>query len=397
MSGLLAVAQAQARLLALGAPLDPETVDYASAHNRFLASGVMALRDQPAADLSAMDGFAIRFADLPGPFRLAGSSAAGHGHDRPLAPGTCVRIFTGAALPEGADTVLVQEDAAIAGDGLVRLTGDGPPDRGAHVRARAMDFAAGQPLLDAGTRLTPARIALGIAGGHGVFPVRRRPRVAILSTGDELVAPGQPAPGTMLPASNAAMLAAMLAGEAADVRDCGIVPDDLAALTSAIAMAAASADILVTSGGASVGDHDLVRPAIEAAGGSIGFWRIAMKPGRPLMAGTLGGCVLIGLPGNPASAFVTATLFVLPMLRHLAGSSAPLPSVRTAPLAVPVAATGIRDEYLRAQADGGAVHPLGLQDSGALTSLAAATVLIVRPAGSPPAQPGDRVDCIEIA
>jgi molybdopterin molybdotransferase len=391
---LLPVAAAQARILALADALPVEEVPLAAAAGRWAAADVMAARTQPTADLSAMDGYAIRFADLPGPWRIIGEAAAGTRLDRPIAPGEAARIFTGAPLPDGADTVLVQEEAGREGD-VLRLNGEGPPHQGAHVRPRGHDFAAGDVVLPAGARLSPPAIALAAIAGHGRLTVRRRARVALLSTGDELVPPGAPTPGVMLPASNAPMLAALLSDLPADMIDLGIVRDDRDALEAAFR--AADADILVTTGGASVGDHDLVRPTLEAAGATLDFWRIAMKPGKPLMAGRLGEMVVVGLPGNPVSAFVTASLFVRPLIAAMAGAASPLPVPLTARLMAPLPPTGERAEYLRGVWQDGGVAPVVTQDSAALSALAAATLLIVRPPRAPAAKAGDAAEILPIA
>jgi molybdopterin molybdotransferase len=343
-----------------------------------------------------MDGYALRFAELPGPWRVVGESAAGGGLQRSLQPGESARIFTGAPLPDGADTILIQEDAA-RNDDLLRLAGDGPSHRGVHVRLRASDFATGAPLLDAGVRFTPPRIALAAIGGHGHVSVRRRARVALISTGDELVVPGAPTPGVMLPASNGPMLAAMLDARHVAVTDRGIVRDKVDALAEAFTSTARDADVIVTTGGASVGDHDLVRPALEAAGATLDFWRVAMRPGKPLMAGRLGDAIVLGLPGNPVSAFVTARLFLLPLLRHLGGAASALPEVLRAPLGPGLGATAARADYLRGRIVDGRVRPTGEQDSAALLALAGADVLIVRPPHSPPAEPGEIVEIISLA
>ncbi|SFR77021.1 molybdopterin molybdotransferase MoeA [Sphingomonas jatrophae] len=391
---LLPVEEALTRILALGTPLPVEPAPLAACLGRTLAADVAAARVQPAADLSAMDGYAIRFAELPGPWTLAGESTPGRLPDRALAPGEAMRIFTGAPLPAGADTVVVQEEIEAEGT-AVRLTGEGPPRPGAHVRPAGSDFAAAAPLLTAGTRLGPAHLALAAMGGHGTLPVRRRARVALLSTGNELVPVGAPTHGLDLPASNAPMLAALLAPHAADAEDRGIVPDRLAPLARAFEEAA-GADVLVTTGGASVGDHDLVRPALVQAGAAIDFWRIAMKPGKPLMAGMLDGAIVLGLPGNPVSAFVTARLFLLPLVARMTGEPAPA-STRPMTLAAPLPATGIRAEYLRGRTEGDRVAPLSGQDSAGLATLAQADVLIVRPRHAPAARPGDVVDVLPIA
>jgi len=397
---LLPVAAAQARLLALADPVSTETVPLARAAGRWAAEPVISLRTQPAADLSAMDGYAIRFAELSGPWRLVGESAAGGGLGRPLLPGEAARIFTGAPMPDGADAVLIQEEASVV-DGALRLAGEGPGRVGHHVRRAGSDFAAGRSLIEAGERLTPPRVALAAMGGHGALLVRRPVRVALISTGDELVPPGAPTPGVALPSSNAPMLAAMLAGLPVELIDLGIVRDDLDLLTAAFVQAA-GADVVVSTGGASVGDRDLVRPALAAAGAELDFWRIAMKPGKPLMAGRLMGgslprAVTLGLPGNPVSAFVTAQLFLLPLVAHLAGAADPLPRTGQARLETALPATGRRAEYVRATGGVGGVLPLGEQDSAVLAALARADVLIHRPADSPPAAPGEIVEIVPLA
>jgi molybdopterin molybdotransferase len=393
---LLPVAEAQARLLALAQVLPVEQVPLVEAIGRHAAEDIMANRAQPAADLSAMDGYAIRFAELPGPWTVVGESRAGAGLDRPLAPGEAARIFTGAPVPEGADTVLIQEEAARDGNEL-RLAGEGPLVAGYHVRARGSDFALGDRLVAAGEQLTPARIALAAMGGHGTVAVPRRPKIAILSTGDELVEPGAPTDGVALPASNGPMLAAMLAALPAEVRDGGIWPDELDVLTGAFANAAREADIVVTTGGASVGDHDLVRPALNAAGADMDFWRVKMRPGKPLMAGRLGDAIVLGLPGNPVSAFVTAFLFLLPLVRYLAGDPAPLPRSEPMPLAGPLPRVAERTDFLRALITPEGILPLSGQDSAALAMLARSDALIVRAGEAPAAPVGEVVDILRIA
>ena len=391
----LQVREAQDRVLALARLVREEIVPLLDAVGRFAAQPVEALRTQPAANLSAMDGYAIRFAERPGPWRVVGESAAGAGLDRALGPGEAARIFTGAPVPGGADTVLVQEEAGRDG-GTLTMTGEGPSHHGAHVRLTGSDFQTGDVLIPVGAALSPARIALAAVGGHGALAVRRRVRVALISTGDELVPPGAPVEGVRLPSSNAPMLAAILAGLPVDVVDHGIVRDDLPALMEMLTRAT-DADIIVTTGGASVGDRDLVRPALEAAGAEVDFWKIAMKPGKPVMAGRLGEAIFLGLPGNPVSAFVTTILFLLPLVRALLGSNAPLPLFRPATLGAPLPGTGARAEYLRGRwQDGRVVHLRG-QDSSALADLADATLLIARPPYAPALATGDDVEILPIA
>jgi molybdopterin molybdotransferase len=395
VTDLLSVEDAQRRLLASAHALEVEHLPLRFAAGRWVAADVIARRDQPSHDLSAMDGYALRFADLPGPLRVSGESAAGSRPDAAIAPGEAMRIFTGAPLPAGADTVLIQEEAKVA-DGAVRLDGEGPGRTGQHVRRRGSDFAAGTPLCTAGQRLSPARIALCALGGHGTVAVRRAPRVAIISTGDELVLSGTPTPGSALPSSNAPMLQALLGDLPVKVDDRGIVPDRREVIAQAFRVAAEEADVIVTTGGVSVGDHDLVRPALLDAGAAIDFWRIAIKPGKPLMAGRLGPSLVLGLPGNPVSAYVTAVLFLRPLLAFMMGAASPNPVTRRAELGGPLPATGARAEYLRARLRQGRVIEVASQDSAAVRALADASVLVVRPPHSPPALQGDPADILDL-
>ncbi|WP_422055335.1 molybdopterin molybdotransferase MoeA [Sphingomonas sp.] len=393
MADMISLAEAQERLFALADPVTVEHVPLRDAAGRWAAAPIAALRTQPELPLSAMDGYAIRFADLPGPWRVIGESAAGRPFAGSVAPAEAVRIFTGAALPEGADTILVQEEAAQHGDALT-LDGEGPPARGAHVRPVGLDFSRDAIVIDAGARLTPARIALAAIAGHATLPIRRRIRIAIAATGDELRAPGAPLGQGELPESNGAMLAAMLAPLPVDLIDLGILPDRIDALTAAFA--AVDADLLVTSGGASVGDHDLVRPALEAAGTEIDFWRIALRPGKPMMAGRMRNTVVLGLPGNPVSAHVTALIFVLPMVAYLSGASDPLPRRRTAILGAALPANGPRADHIRAVHSDRGVIPADRQDSSMLRILAGSDCLIVRAPHVPAAAPGDSVEILDI-
>jgi molybdopterin molybdotransferase len=369
-------------------------VPLAEAAGRWAAEDVHALRTQPDADLSAMDGYAIRYADLPGPWTVIGESAAGRGFGGEVAAGEAVRIFTGAPLPIGADTVLVQEEAARDGDRLT-LTGEGPLREGGNVRRRGLDFAAGDRLIAAGERLTPARLAVAGLAGHATLPVRRLVRIAIAATGDELVPAGAPVGAAQLPETNRLMLAAQLAGLPVEIVDLGILPDNQPVLESAFR--ALDADLLVTTGGASVGDHDLVRPALEAAGATIDFWRAALRPGKPIMAGGLGKAVAMGLPGNPVSAFVTTLLFVRPLVAHLAGAADPFPATRAAPLGEPLPANGPRTDYMRAALHEGMVFVSAIQDSSMLRTLARTTCLVLREPHAPAAKTGDSVQILDIA
>lgn len=397
MSALLGVAEAQARLLAGVAPLAAETVPLLAAAGRRAAADLTARLTQPPFAASAMDGYAIRWVDRAGPWTVVGEAGAGHGFAGSAGAGDAVRIFTGAIVPDGADTVIVQEDVARDGD-VARLADDGPPRAGAHIRGQGLDFAAGDRLVQAGERLTPARIALLAAGGHAAVPVPRRPRVVVLATGDELVPPGEtPGPGAIV--SSAGVMLGALLGPLAEVRDGGIVPDRRDAVAAALA-GAQEADLIVTVGGASVGDHDLIGPVLRDLGAAIDFWKIAMRPGKPLLSARLAGTQVVGLPGNPISAFVCATLFVLPLLRAMGGDPAPLPPVFKARLGEPLPANGARQDYLRAAArhapGGPIVVAAGVQDSSMLSVLAGSNVLIVRPAGAAAAGMDELVDCIAL-
>jgi len=394
MTPLVPIEEAQRRLFAASRPVAQENVPIADAAGRWAAADVLARRTQPAADLSAMDGYAIRFADLPGPWRVIGESAAGRPWQGDVGAGEAVRIFTGAALPAGTDTVLIQEEAGREAERLL-LTGEGPAYKGRNTRRKGLDFSEGDRLVAAGERLTPARLAVAATGGHGTLRVGRRVRVALVATGDELVPPGAQAEGLALPESNRLMLAAMLADLPVEVIDLGIIPDDLPTLTSAFA--SVDADLLVTTGGASVGDHDLVRPALEAADGVIDFWRIALRPGKPMMAGRLGGAAVLGLPGNPVSAFVTAVLFVRPLVAHLGGAADPLPLVTRTTLGEDLPANNGRTDYLRAELRGGRAFASTIQDSSMLLTLARSTCLIVREPDAPAASPGDSAEILMIA
>ncbi|MCB2015551.1 MAG: molybdopterin molybdotransferase MoeA [Sphingobium sp.] len=391
---LLPVAEAQSRLLDMASALHDESVPIAQAAGRWTSRPVIAARTQPALDLSAMDGYAIRFADMPGPWQVIGESAAGGAYESTVEPGQAVRIYTGAAVPQGADTVIVQEDVARDGDRLT-LTGDGPGSMGRHIRKAGSDFGEGGEIIAAGTRLNAQHGALAALAGHGALPLPRMPRIALLSSGSELVPPGQQAGPHQIPASNGVMLQAMLGALPCEAIDLGIIPDDLDTLTACLADLTEH-DIVVTTGGASVGDHDLVKPALEAAGGTIDFWKIAMRPGKPLISGRLGHALFLGLPGNPVSTFVTATLFLLPLVRKMAGCASPLPPVENAILGVDMPKAGGRDDYVRGAVNSGKVAPVYTQDSAATYALSLANCLIRRPAGSNAAQAGEMAEIIPL-
>ncbi|MEJ6008976.1 molybdopterin molybdotransferase MoeA [Novosphingobium aquae] len=392
MSAMLTLEDAQARLLALAPVLPIQNVDVPGTLGRYLAEPLKARRTQPAAHVSAMDGYAVKGPDLGGPWTIIGESAAGHPFSGTVAGGQAVRISTGALLPAGADAVIVQEDLVRNGDHL-SLTGTPPSPPGKHIRLCGSDFGIDTELLSAGTRIGPAQLALAIAAGHKHLAVRRVPRVAIIDSGDELASDPEDCAAHQVPASNGAMLAALLASLPCEVDRIGPVRDDLVLLTDAFHLAR-DADIIVTTGGASVGDHDLIRPAIEAWGGTIDFWKVAIKPGKPLLVATRGSQVVVGLPGNPVSSQVTALLFLLPLLRAALGAADPLPRTIDLPLAAPLRAGGDRREFLRGRLVAGGVEVLTQQDSGALAAMAAAQVLIDHPVQAPRQEAGETVSVI---
>jgi molybdopterin molybdotransferase len=389
LTQLLGLEDAQARLLALAPVLPLESVPVEAALGRFLGEDLRAARTQPPADLSAMDGYALAPGD--GLWQMVGESRAGAPYAGTLGAGQCVRISTGATVPEGADRVLLQEDAVrangVRGD---TVTAAELPPPGRHIRLRGFDFHAGDLLLARGTRMTPARLALALAGGHGAVAVPRRLRVAVMDSGDEL----SPDPAACLPhqipASNAAMIAAMMAPLGCNVTRIGPVPDDREALAAALAQAG-GADVLVTSGGASVGDHDLIKPALAEWGAETAFWKVAIKPGKPLLVATRGAQLILGLPGNPVSSFVTAFLFALPLVRAAMGDPDPLPRAVTLIAGEDLPPTERRREFLRGVVEGDSVRLAGSQDSSALSALAAADALIDRPAGSAAVSKGEAV------
>jgi molybdopterin molybdotransferase len=392
-SAPLPLEEAQARLLALVAPLAPESLAPELALGRYLAEELLARRTQPAADQSAMDGYAVAPDDLAGPWRVIGESAAGHPFASALTPGTAARISTGALLPEGTGAVILQEDIAREGQNI-SLTGQAPAPQGKHIRREGLDFRLGDLLLPPGTRIGPAQLGLAITAGHSQITVRRRPHIVIIDSGDELAGVGNPCSAYQIPASNGAMLAALAAQVPCTIERLGPVADDLDAI-AAVLSRAEQADLIVTSGGASVGDHDLIRPALEAWGAKIDFWRIAIKPGKPLLVATRakgsGRQLILGLPGNPVSSHVTAFLFMLPVLRALSGAADTLPRTIRTTLAAPLGPSGSRREFLRARWDSAGITAQSLQDSGAMSSLANSNALIDRPADAPAAPAGDHV------
>jgi molybdopterin molybdotransferase len=363
-----------------------EHVDLFAASGRILAAPIAARLTQPPFDASAMDGYAVRAADvatLPARLLVIGEAAAGHAFDGEMQAGQAVRIFTGAPIPAGADAVVIQENTTRDGD-IVHVV-DGRLDA-EHVRPRGGDFAEGAALLAADRKLSTRDVTLAAAMGHPTLPVRRRPRVAILATGDELVLPGETLRADQIVCSNPFGVAAMVAAQGAEPQFLGIARDTRESLTAHLNRAR-DADVIVTLGGASVGDHDLVGPVLRDMGLNLGFWKIAMRPGKPLMFGQLGAQRVLGLPGNPVSSLITARLFLVPLIRAMLGLPPELQASHTARTTVALAANGPRAHYMRATlqtgADGGSeLMPVRSQDSSLLAPLAAADVLIVRPIGA---------------
>ena len=394
---LISVEEALRRVLNSAAqPLEIEQAPLLRAFGRTLAADLRARRTQPPFANSAMDGYAVRAADAATPpttLRLAGESAAGRAHAGALAKGEAIRIFTGAPIPDGADAVVIQEDTRRENETIVVLAAAKPGD---NIRLVGLDFADGEPLLPAGKRLNARDIALAAAAYHPTLPVRRMPRVAVLATGDELAMPGDPLGPSQIVASNNFFIAGLVEASGATSIDLGIARDEPAALAEKILAArAAGADILVTLGGASVGDYDLVQKALTDAGMELGFWRIAMRPGKPLMHGRIGDMRVLGLPGNPTSSAVCGVLFLRPLIAALLGDPrANADPSEPARLATALPANGVRQDYMRAsltispQGDALAA-PMPDQDSSLVKILARADALIVRAPNAPAAQAGE--------
>ncbi len=399
-SSLMPVEEAAKRVVAGLQPLSAEVVSLPRALGRVLAEDVTARRTQPPAALSAMDGWAVRAGDaasVPVQLRIMGAAPAGHRFPGIVGPGEAVRIFTGGILPQGADAVVIQEDTQTLGD-HVEIREAARPGR--HVRLAGIDFRAGEAGLPAGRLLSARDIGLLAAMNVPWVSVRRRPRVAILATGDELVRPGEATDPDQIVSSNSLAIAAIIEAHGAEALDLGIAGDSEAALVEA-ARRASGADILVTIGGASVGDHDLVRSALGKVGLDVDFWKIAMRPGKPLMFGRLGALPVLGLPGNPVSAIVCTLLFLRPMLDCLTGLVAPPQPRATARLGTALGENDRRQDYLRARiepdAQGRAIaFPARSQDSSLVSVLADADCLVVRPPHAPAAAVGDEVDIIPL-
>jgi len=389
---LMPVKDALARLLDGAVPLASETVAISRAAWRVLAADIAALRTQPPFDASAMDGYAVRAADVaatPVTLHVIGEAPAGKGFTGKVGPGEAVRIFTGAPVPAGADAVLIQENTRLSPGGVEALE---PVAAFRNIRRQGLDFREGESLLGAGRVLDPAAVSLAAAANHATLPVIRKPLVAILATGDELLPPGSETGPDQIISSNAYGVAAVIEKMGGVPLDLGIVPDDRPAIAAAIDSAReAGADIIVTLGGASVGDHDLVREVLTSSGMTLDFWKIAMRPGKPLMFGRLGDVRILGLPGNPVASLVCSHLFVAPLVALLGGRPYAL-DIRDAVLGVDMAENDQREDYVRARVetrDGVLVAaPFPVQDSSMLRILADANALIVRPPFAPAASAG---------
>ncbi|HET9936270.1 MAG TPA: gephyrin-like molybdotransferase Glp [Methyloceanibacter sp.] len=378
---LLSVAEALARVTRDLAPLETERVALDKADGRVLAEDLAARLTQPPFDASAMDGYAVRAVDLaalPATLRLVGRSAAGAGFRGRVGQGEAVRIFTGAPVPEGADLVVIQENAEEGPGSVTVREASGDP----HIRPRGQDFAEGEVLLTAGTRLGPRELMLAAAMNQVDLPVRRKPIVAILATGNEVVPPGSDLAPDQIVSSVPSGLAALVARHGGEAMPLGIAQDEPESIL-ALARAGSGADILVTIGGASVGEYDLVVSALKSEGLELDFWKIAMRPGKPLIFGRLGKQRVLGVPGNPVSALVCAEIFLVPMLGKLLGTPEERRPLPEAVLGAALPANGPREHYMRARSewreDGArVVTPLPSQDSSLVAALARADCLIVR-------------------
>jgi len=395
---VISVEEALSRLLAPLEPLPPEQISIVEGLGRVLAEDVAARRTQPPFAVSAMDGYAVRAEDVdtvPAELRIVAEVAAGAGFGGHVGAREAARIFTGAPLPAGTDTIVIQEDTERQGDRVRVLEG---ASRGRYVRREGLDFGEGEVLLRAGRQLTARDIGLLAAMNRPWLFVHRRPRIGILSTGDEIVMPGDPIGPHQIVSSNSLALAAFVAACGGIPVSAGNAPDDPEALRR-IAAATSGVDLLVTTGGASVGDHDLVRDALATDGLELDFWQIAMRPGKPLMVGRYRGTPMVGLPGNPVSTLVCALLFLKPAFERLSGAVPAAEAEPTARLATPLAKNDRRQDYLRSRLARGSdgmleVFPFEVQDSSMMRLLATADCLVVRPPNAPALSAGAMVPIV---
>ncbi|XOK12914.1 gephyrin-like molybdotransferase Glp [Agrobacterium tumefaciens] len=403
MKPLLPVDEAITRLLEAAVPVtESETLPLAECDGRVLSADLTARLTQPPFDASAMDGYALRSADalcIGSVLTVIGQAAAGHAFTGTVGEGQAVRIFTGAPVPQGTDTVLIQEDAEVLESGKIRTAFD--VTAGRHIRPRGQDFTEGETALKAGRELGFTDLTLAAAMNHAALTVYRKPRIAILATGDELLPPGSAPQPAQIIASNTFGVAALARQAGAEVLDLGIIADDEGLIRAAIGKAvAAKVDVLVTLGGASVGDHDLVQAALKAEGMQLDFWRIAMRPGKPLMVGAIGAMQVLGLPGNPVASLLCGLLFLEPLVRSIA-RRAPLQREATARTATPLKANDQRQDYLRARfstdENGMLVaEAYAKQDSSMMKILAHSDGLIVRPPHAPAATAGAECPVIRL-
>jgi molybdopterin molybdotransferase len=390
---MITVDEALTALFALTDMLDVEHVPLRRAAGRVLARDVAATRTQPPFAASSMDGYALRRAEVEpdAMFKVIGESAAGHRFEGTLRAGQAVRIFTGAPIPEGADFVVIQEGTTRRGDLVTLGHNIGNKD---NIRPAGGDFTQGET-IKAPLRLRPADIALLAAMNIATVPVTRKPVVAILATGDELVQPGEHPGPDQIVASNSYGIAAMLDELGAETRILPIAQDTVPSLKQAFRLAK-GADLIITIGGASVGDHDLVAPVASEMGLEQSFYKVAMRPGKPLMAGRMGSTAMIGLPGNPVSAMICGTIFVAPVVRKMLGLGIAPPPLKSAPLAIDMQRNGPRAHYMRARLLDGQLHPDTRQDSSLLSVLATADVLLVRPVDDPAKSAGTTAEYLEL-
>lgn len=399
---LMQVAEALARVLEHAHPLPAGQALLEDAHGLVLAEDLAARRTQPPEDVSAMDGYAVRQSDvasIPASLQVVGEIPAGRPFLQSVAPGTAARIFTGGVVPAGADTIVIQENTTREGE---RLVVTAPSPAGKHIRRAGLDFKTGDVLLRQGRRLTGRDLSLAAAMNHAVLPVHRAPRIAVLATGDELVMPGTEAGPGQIVYSNGYSVVALARAEGAQVTNLGVVADRVDDTVAAIRRARElETDILVTTGGASVGDYDLVQKALTHEGLDMSFWKVALRPGRPMMHGRLGGMHVLGLPGNPVSAFVCSVLFLSPLIRKLMGRGDLGPDIKSARTGVDLPENDERADYMRATLERGAdgvaaVKPYRTQDSSMLQALAKADCLLIREPFAPAARAGEACQIIRL-